>query len=63
MYMLCPRVAQIGAYGWVVMVQHRLWRNEHAKEVQIAMVNLINEKFNTPFIGHLVYVHIKSQLF
>jgi nicotinamide riboside transporter PnuC len=33
MYMLCSGVAQVGAYGWVAMVQHCLWRNKHAKEV------------------------------
>jgi hypothetical protein len=41
MYMLCSGVACVGAYGWVAMVQHQLWRNEHTKEVQIAMVNLM----------------------
>jgi hypothetical protein len=41
MYMLCSGVAQVGAYGWLAMVQHRIWRNEHTKEVQIAMVNLM----------------------
>jgi hypothetical protein len=39
MYMLHSGVAQVGAYGWVAMVQHRLWRNEHTKEVKIALVN------------------------
>jgi hypothetical protein len=33
MFMLCSGMAQVGACGWVAMVQHRLWRNEHAKEV------------------------------
>jgi hypothetical protein len=32
MYMLFSGVAQVGTYGWVAMVQHHLWRNEHGKE-------------------------------
>jgi hypothetical protein len=41
MYMLCSGVARVGVYGWVAMVQHHLWRNEHIKEFQVVMVNLI----------------------